>query len=343
MSLYELIASYDNGFKSVQVLDDMFVGVCGQGRLDIAQWLYNSGLVDINANKGQALISTCGNNHLHIAKWLHSNGANINIQDDEAFIIACKNGHMEMAKWLYDLDVDIHAQNDSAFKQACAYNHIEIAKWLYELDMDIANVIHNAFLIVCEKGNLEIAKWLYEINLSNDNPLSKNIMDNNIFIMSTNCMNEAFHLACKYCYMDMVKWLHSLGCELDVNVFDIVPYEIDAKDYKTKDNIMISMAQWICSIDSEYSYRYVYWDEGGNLYYITMELKSKDEILDNNKPQLSETPIELCINCLEDNKDRYVELLQCSHTICEECYLQIERCPFNCNHNMRKIKLITKN
>jgi len=77
---------------------------------------------------------SCKNGHLEMAQWLYSfGGVDIHANNEKAFRFACYRGHLEVAQWLYSLGgVDIHAHNDTAFTMC---NYI-IKNWLYSLDSE---------------------------------------------------------------------------------------------------------------------------------------------------------------------------------------------------------------
>ena len=110
----------------------MFRLACGKGHLEVAEWVYSLGDVDIHALGDYAFRWACGNGHLKVAKWVYSLGdVNIYTYGDYAFWWACKSGHLEVAKWIYSLGgVDIHVRDDYAFQLASRNGHLEVAKWL---------------------------------------------------------------------------------------------------------------------------------------------------------------------------------------------------------------------
>jgi hypothetical protein len=59
----------------------IFKGLCDNGYLPTAQWLYKLGDVNIHADYESAFQWTCKNGHLETAKWLYNLG-NIDIEDE---------------------------------------------------------------------------------------------------------------------------------------------------------------------------------------------------------------------------------------------------------------------
>ena len=75
------------------------------------------------------------NGHLNVAQWLYSIGnIDIHINDEEVFRRVCKIGYLIMAKWLYSLGgINIYAKNDCAFRWAVDNGHAQVAEWLYSI------------------------------------------------------------------------------------------------------------------------------------------------------------------------------------------------------------------
>jgi len=114
---------------------EKFGWVCKEGHLEVAQWLYTLGDVNIYSNDEYPFRTACFYGHLEVAQWLYTLGdVNIHLHNECAFRWACQNGHLEVAQWLYSLgDVDINIDNGFAFGWACFYGHLEVAQWLWSL------------------------------------------------------------------------------------------------------------------------------------------------------------------------------------------------------------------
>jgi hypothetical protein len=89
------------------------------------------GGVDIHVNY-EAFLWSCCNGMLEVAQWLWGlGGVDIHSSGDEAFRLSCSNGKLEVAQWLWGLGgVDIHASGDDAFWTACSLGELEVARWL---------------------------------------------------------------------------------------------------------------------------------------------------------------------------------------------------------------------
>jgi len=112
-----------------------FINACQKGHLEVAQWLYSLGGVNIHIDDEYAFSWTCRMGHLEMAQWLYTlGGVNIHIYNECPFRWACEKGHLEVAQWLYSLGgLNIHIDNEYAFRWACGNGHLETAQWLWSL------------------------------------------------------------------------------------------------------------------------------------------------------------------------------------------------------------------
>jgi len=109
----------------------------------------------IHAQNDSAFRESCTHGHLDIAQWLYTLG-NINVhqQDDHNFHWSCAYGKLNVAKWLYSLEnVDIHAYNDFAFRCNCVSGHLDVAKWLINIcdDYEITDIISGTIMFKINK------------------------------------------------------------------------------------------------------------------------------------------------------------------------------------------------
>jgi hypothetical protein len=138
-----------------------FQSLCKSGNLEVAQWLYSLGCVNIHACNNIAFKYACSCGHLEMTQWLYSLGVSIHTYVNRAFREACVDGHLEMSQWLYSLgNVDIHLDNNWVFHLACVNGHLEISQWLYSLGC-IYKDTEYSFWRTCYKGHLDVAQWLY--------------------------------------------------------------------------------------------------------------------------------------------------------------------------------------
>ena len=188
-----------NSYSNNKLKDEIFLEICNNGHLSVAQWLHSFGNVNIHAKNDQAFRLACLDGHLSLAQWLYSLGnVDIHVENDQSFRSACYNGHLSFAQWLFSLgDVDIHAENDQAFRLASSNGHLSVAQWLFSLgDVNLDDIDNDfTFLDACWNGHLLTAQWLYSLG--------------NVDIHVEN--DQAFRSACLYGHLSLAQWLYSLG------------------------------------------------------------------------------------------------------------------------------------
>ena len=131
-----------------------FLGVCCNGELETAKWIWSLGDVDHHFGDEYAFRYACYFDHLETAKWVWSlGGVNHHAEFDEAFRDACVHGHLDVAKWLWSLggvdhrNADEYDEDDECNCQiASEVGNFEIAKWLFFLDDKLHNKIPNGLL-----------------------------------------------------------------------------------------------------------------------------------------------------------------------------------------------------
>ena len=102
---------------------------CKQGDLATAQDEVHSG-VDIHAHYEHAFRLACGNGHLQIAQWLVAQGGmDIHAGFDRAFRWACDNGHLEVGRWLVGLDPSYAVWPPAALAQLRSWG-FDRAAWM---------------------------------------------------------------------------------------------------------------------------------------------------------------------------------------------------------------------
>jgi hypothetical protein len=177
--------------------NNMFIRLCENGHLSVAQWFYGLGGVDIHAENDHAFRGACYNGHLLVAQWLYYLGdANIPFQNN-AFTSGCRNGHLSVVQWLYSLGtISIHDRQEEVFRLSCSYGHLSIAQWLYSLgDVNIHIRNDEAFREACVSNHLHVAQWLYELG--------------GIDIQIE--YEHLFRTACRNGHFSTAQWLYSLG------------------------------------------------------------------------------------------------------------------------------------
>ena len=72
-----------------------------RGNLEVVQWVYENGNINIHDNYEDAFLLACDSRYLHIAQWLYSLGnINIHVNNEEVFRYAIMNKHDEISDWL---------------------------------------------------------------------------------------------------------------------------------------------------------------------------------------------------------------------------------------------------
>jgi hypothetical protein len=225
----------------------MFIMLCENGHLSVAQWLQNLHSVDIHAQHEQAFRKFCKNGQLTIAQSLYDfGGVNIHANDDEAFRWASKAGHLHVVQWLYGLGgVNIHSRNNEAFRMTCHNGHLAVAQWLYGFgEVNIHYNYDEAFDSACRKGHLSLAQWLY-----------------NLGGVSTHGMGDYLFLAtCNNGHLLVAQWLYSLS---GINIIPILTRENAFRGACLEGHLEV--AQWLYSLgdvdihgESDYAFRNAY-------------------------------------------------------------------------------------
>jgi hypothetical protein len=192
----------------------------------------------------------------------------------------------------------------------CRSDHIDSAKTLYKCAKKYNSVINDvnalnarAFKNACDGGRSDIAQWL--LGLSG--------VDGNSVISEKHVIDyddSLFRNACK------------------MNWFDIVDI--------------------LCSICPDYSYRI---ENKEKIVPIIKDMRTilKSAINANDFNELKCLKMDggktdsdiLCPLCLSDEPDKWVKI-DCGHTICANCYICIDKCPFGCKTNVRRGHLMQK-
>jgi hypothetical protein len=144
--------------------DSAFSRACYSGNMELVQWLYGLGGINIHSAFDEPFINACGQN-LEMAQWLYNFGEiNIHTKKDKPFNNACIFGHLDIAQWLYYNvgDGQINYSN-TGFRYAIECGHLDMVKWLYSLGGFDEAISSETYKIALRKGHLSLARWLYAI------------------------------------------------------------------------------------------------------------------------------------------------------------------------------------
>ena len=175
-----------------------FHSSCDYGHISIVKLLYNSVPIDefyirmtnyIELN--DCLVSVVRNGHLELAKWLYNLDI-FDINNEILYIEVCSGGHINMLELLNSLEtISIDIQK-KGFEYACYNNHLDMAKWLYELvNIDLDNEFYDEFIIkMCENinnmanyKNYDVILWIcskcprYHVIIEENGTIIHNVKD----------------------------------------------------------------------------------------------------------------------------------------------------------------------
>lgn len=270
-SLEEIKEYHSTNGLNVRTQTWAFMGACLSGHLDVAQWIYSLGNIDINVEGERHFNSACENDHLDVAEWIDSlYKADARINHNHIFAIICGSGNLNKAQWLYALGrlhtrarVNIHAADELAFRCACAAGKLDVVLWLYSLGkINVHAENEEAFRLACKYGHLNVAIWLHSLGDHNPGKVSMFdwLGDNSgkdmcafyanivmwflparaVDICADN--DGALTSACKRGHFDVVIWLHSLG-QINIHLHSANIFR-HAFAYKRFD-----IVKWIHSLD----------------------------------------------------------------------------------------------
>jgi hypothetical protein len=139
--------------------------------VEIAQWLYGLGGINIRAKDDRAFFLACESN-LEIAKWLYSlNPIDISVANlNDRFSNICIMYHFDLAQWLYyevgHENINIHYNNDLAFVYGMKSGQIELVQWLYSLGGFERSITEELIKEIIQKGHLSLAIWLHAMKVN---------------------------------------------------------------------------------------------------------------------------------------------------------------------------------
>lgn len=173
---------------------------CVNGHIDIAKLLVLHNPIIKQSQINDIFIDVCENGYLNVAQWLFEVNSTIRIlhSHDSSFQLACENGRLDVAQWLLEINpsMNVYDGRSFAFRMACGNGHLDVAKWLFEINplMNISEMNNYAFINACENGYLNVAKWLFEINPT--------------IHITDSCYQFLFHKICTNGHLHIMQWLY---------------------------------------------------------------------------------------------------------------------------------------
>jgi hypothetical protein len=252
------------------------------------------------------LIDACIDNKLDIVQWIYSKKYYYISYTElyNCFEYTVSNDRLSISIWLHCVlstftFFNIRDNDDYIFRKAAMGGNIETLKWILSLDknIDVHALSEDAFVAGCRLGHIDMVKWLYNYGFEINSPI--NLNGGQYF--------TPFTTACIFNHMNIAKWLLSIHIINIRENDDYIFKKICERKYST-------MIDWFCELCSDYSYVYDTCMIKNMHYYFIM-----DDSKYNNLPVL-ECPI-----CIEDKE--YNIKLDCKHTYCRECYINIDKCP----------------
>lgn len=190
----EFIKLYDQGIRPTDCNNDIFIEICKQGRLDIAEQIYEEYDINISARNNFAFQTSCIKGHIEIAKWLYYKIKEKNTLIFPTIIKCIQYKKIEMVKWLYMLDQTIsNKEHEYYFKKACIYDNLELVQWIYKIK-SIDTLDNETITSLCQRNKLKILEWL-------------NSIPNLVF--SIYCHTSLFRSICTHGYLELAQWFYS--------------------------------------------------------------------------------------------------------------------------------------
>lgn len=266
------------------------------------------------------------------------------------FANICAHGRLDIVKWMYSCGkIDIHFNDDLPLRWCCLYGYLNVVEWLYTICNGEFEDIEDPFILACGSNNIELVQWFYT--------KFQNKID-------TNCINDAFERCCINGRLNIAQWLYSISINKNMmihtnndNAF-LSCCKFANRDRYPSDNMKnyykyLKIVKWLCSVCDDYKIfvddqnKYIYYKivrinetlndklENGELdeYYNdeTIQIINGDNNEDNDL---------ICASCMSNDQNKWIELIDCKHQMCLECYIQMNKCAFSCESNYKNIKLI---
>ena len=158
-----------------------------------------------------------------------------------------------------------------------------------------------------------------------------------------NSSGELFPEICGYGRTDIAQWLYEKSKE-DGNIKVTINALGNYAFRRSCENGHLATAQWLCTLTPEYTITF----DGTNIKYCIKRVQDmiRQELIDGTiEKRYLDTNImnddgTLCPLCLSDELEKWVQFTDCTHQVCVDCYIDANSCPYNCNSNVRNIKMI---
>ena len=319
-------------------------------------------------NKSPLLMSV-KNNNIEIARLLIEKGADPN-DGDEIIKMVIEKDNVELVRFMIDKNIQINYYYDIIFQWACDKGHIDIMKYIMKDNVANSALFEKIYRNALENGNVRIAKLLIDNNNSfyKENYSLKHILDNNYFnvidflvdntVLNSNNIQSIFQWASTNGYIDIVKKIIDKKIYFDIHFQnDIVLRKAAENGHIKMVRLLVEQGADIHSVD-DYALRWAsdnghyeivnfLIEKGANIhaqnnYAIKWATKKgHTEVVEllNRKLGYSTLPsappldynanVKQCEICMENIISVF---LPCSHSLCQNCFVKIDRlnnlCPF---------------
>lgn len=232
--------------------DDIFLIVCGTGKIDIVQSFIKELRDYSHENRDTAFVEACKCGHLSIAQLLLDEFPDIDRLYDSkmfdryniqgycaAFVYVCQNGDLDSAKWIAETIPMTDRQDGQiydAFSEACLNGYLNVAKWLKKKYPNVVARINKEEILknISRRGHIDMLRWLIKhwpnINIHSRNDvifrsvcerghldIAKLLVEKfpNIDIHAEK--EEAYRMAYANDHQDVVHWLLENYPDIDTN------------------------------------------------------------------------------------------------------------------------------
>jgi hypothetical protein len=152
--------------KNIEGILGLFKDICKYGFLDIVKFLYSKFDIPLNPN---LFFEACIKNYLDIAEWLFSSGIEITIDTLViSFSNSCTNDSLDVVEWLLETfdkkSFDISSNNYRVLRQVCVNNDLNMLKLLhknFDIHGNIFKISNYRFLMEISKSKaFDVLKWV---------------------------------------------------------------------------------------------------------------------------------------------------------------------------------------